>query len=104
MQLQKNVPNYLQCMSTAEENHGYLVAETVRAGQEQTIALPPPVDLNAPNEADLEIMRIEKVKTVAKRRSRLAKSLKKGYVTMYDQCCDAVKEKLEATEDLDKTQ
>ena len=38
-QSRKNVANYLQRTSA---NEGYLVAETVRTGREQTIDLPPP--------------------------------------------------------------
>ncbi len=53
---------------------------------------------------DLEIIRTEEVKTVAKRRLKLVKSLKKGYATVYNQCSDMVKEKLEGTEDWVKTQ
>jgi hypothetical protein len=42
--------------------------------------------------------------TVAKRRLKLGESLKKGYTTMYNQCSEAVKEKLQAMEDWDKMQ
>jgi hypothetical protein len=45
----------------------YLVAETIRKGVAQTIALPPQVDSNAPDKADLELIRVEVVKSVAKR-------------------------------------
>jgi hypothetical protein len=79
MQLQKNVANYLQPTSAAE---GYLVAETVCTGREQTTALLLPIDPNALDAADLKIIRTEEVKTVAKRRLKLAKSLKKGYATI----------------------
>jgi hypothetical protein len=100
-QSQKNVANYLQCTSAQE---GYLVAKTVRTGREQIIALPPAVDPNAPDAADLAITSAEEVKTVAKRRLKLAESLKKGYVTVYDQCSQEVKDKLEATDDWEVTQ
>jgi hypothetical protein len=63
-QLQKNIANYLQHTSVAK---GYLVAQTVRTGKQQTINLPLPVDPNAPDKADLEIIRAEEVKLVAKR-------------------------------------
>ena len=69
----KNMANYLQCTSASE---GYLVAETVRTGREQTIPLPAAVDANAPNAADLKIIRDEEVKTIAKRRLKLQDSLK----------------------------
>jgi hypothetical protein len=44
-----------------------LVAETVRSGREQTIALPDAVDPNTPNAADLTIIRAKEVKTIAKK-------------------------------------
>ena len=52
----------------------------------QTIALPGPVDADAPDKADLEVIRTETVKSVAKRRQKLEESLKKGYATVYNQC------------------
>jgi hypothetical protein len=101
MQSRKNVANYLQRTSVSE---GYLVAETVRTGREQTIPLPAAVDANAPDAADLKIIRDKEVKTIAKRRLKLQDSLKKGYTTIYDQCSQEVRDKLEATDDWDKTQ
>jgi hypothetical protein len=101
MQLRKNVANYLQRTSASK---GYLVAKTVRTGTEQTIALPSAVDVSAPNAADLKIIRDKEVKTIAKRRLKLQDSLKKGYATVYDQCSQEVRDKLEATDDWDKTQ
>ena len=71
----KNMANYLQCTSASE---GYLVAETVRTGREQTIPLPAAVDANALDAADLKTIRDEEVKTIAKRRLKLQDSLKKG--------------------------
>ncbi len=68
-QSQKNVANYLQRTLAYE---GYLVAETVRTGREQIITLPPAVDPNAPDAADLAIIRAEEVKMVAKGRLKLA--------------------------------
>jgi hypothetical protein len=41
---------------------------------------------------------------IAKRKLKLAKSLKKGYATVFDQCSEQVKDKLEATEDWEATQ
>jgi len=81
-----------------------LVAETVRTGREQTTPLPAAVDASAPDAADLKIIRDEEVKTIAKRRLKLQDSLKKGYATVYDQCSQEVRDKLEATDDWDKTQ
>ena len=69
---------------------GYLVAETIRTGKEQTILLLPPVDQNAADKADLEIIRAEDVKTIAKRQQRLNKALKRGYATLYRQCSQEV--------------
>ena len=56
--------NYIQC-TLADE--GYLVAETIRSGEKQSILLPAPVDPNDPDKTDLEAIRAEDVKTVAKR-------------------------------------
>jgi hypothetical protein len=100
-QSRKNVANYLQRTSACE---GYLVAETVRTGREQIIPLPPAVDVNAPDAADLNIIRTEEVKTIAKRRLKLSDSLKKGFATVYDQCSQEVKDKLESSEDWEETQ
>ena len=94
-QSRKNVANYLQRTSASE---GYLVAETVRTGREQTILLPAAVDASAPNAADLKIIRDKEVKTIAKRRLKLQDSLKKGYATIYNQCLQEVRDKLEVTD------
>jgi len=82
----------------------YLVAETIRTAKAQTIALPPPVDANAQDKADLELIRVEVVKSVAKRRQKLEESLKKGYATVYNQCSQEVQDKLKATKDWDVVQ
>ena len=97
----KNVSNYLQCTSAYE---GYLVAKTVRTGKKQIIELPPAVDESAADAADQKIIRAEEVKMVAKRRLKLGEALKKGYATVYDQCSQEVRDKLESTDDWDKTQ
>jgi hypothetical protein len=97
----KNVANYLQCTSMAE---GYLVAETVHTGKKQIIELPPAMDPNAPDVDDLNIIRSEEVKSVAKRQQKLEEALKKGFATVYGQCFQEVRDKLENTIDLDKTQ
>ena len=62
------------------------MAETIRTGATQTIALPAAVDANAPDKKDLEIIRTEVLKSVAKRRQKLKESLKKSYATIHDQC------------------
>jgi hypothetical protein len=100
-QTRKNVANYLQRTSASEE---YLVAKTVRSGREQTIVLPDAVDPNALDVADLTIIRAKEVKTIAKRRLKLQDSLKKGYATVYDQCSLEVRDKLEATDNWERTQ
>ncbi len=45
----------------------YPIAETIRTAKAQTIALPPPVNANAQDKADLELIHVEVVKSVAKR-------------------------------------
>jgi hypothetical protein len=76
----------------------------VRTGREQIIELPIAVDLNAANADNQRIIRAEEVKTIAKRRLKLAESLKKGYATVYDQCLQEVKHKLEGTNDWESIQ
>jgi hypothetical protein len=61
LQSRQNVANYLQRSSTTE---GYLVAETVRTGRKQVLELSAAVDKNAPNAADLAVIRTEEVKLV----------------------------------------
>jgi hypothetical protein len=80
-------------------DESYLVAEIIRMGTAQTIALPPPIDKNAPDKADLEVIHVEVVKSVAKRRQKLEESLKKRYATVYDQCSQEVRDKLNAAMD-----
>jgi len=65
----------------------------------QSIALPPPVNQNDPDKEDLEAIRAEDVKTVAKRRQKLKESLLKGYVMVYAQCSQGVRDKLKASKD-----
>jgi hypothetical protein len=77
-QSREEVANYLQ-RTSAEE--GYLVAETVQTGKQQLIPLPPPINPNVEDKADLDIIRAEDVKTIAKRQQKLQESLKKGYAT-----------------------
>ena len=82
----------------------YLVAKTIRMGVAQTIVLPTPVNANAPDKADLDVICMEVVKSVAKRQQKLEESLKKGYATVYDQCLEEVQDKLKATKDWDTMQ
>ncbi len=44
--------------------------------------LPLPVEPNAPDKANLEIIQAEEVKPVAKREQKLKEALKKGFVTV----------------------
>jgi hypothetical protein len=97
----EEVANYLQ-RTSAEE--GYLVAETVQTGKQQLIPLPPPIDPNVEDKADLENIRAKDVKTIAKRQQNLQESLKKGYVTVYGQCSQQVHNKLKLTENWEVTQ
>jgi hypothetical protein len=52
----------------------------------------------------MRIIRAEEVKTIAKRRLKLAEFLKKGYATVYDQCLQEVKDKLKGTDNWESTQ
>ncbi len=61
---------------------GYLVAETVRTGMLQTIALPPPIDTTASIAKDQKIIREEAVQAIAKRKAKLDSAPKKGFVTI----------------------
>ena len=54
----------------------------VRFRREQIIELTPAIDPNAANANDQKIIRAEEVKTIAKRRLKLAESSKKGYATV----------------------
>jgi predicted transcriptional regulator len=100
-QSRKNVSKYLQRKFAYE---GYLVAKMVCTGKKQIIELPPAMDESAADVEDQKIIRDEEVKTVAKRRLKLGEALKKGYATVYDQCSQEVRDKLESTDNWDKTQ
>ncbi len=86
MNFPERVAGYVQ-HSGMEES--YLVAKTIRTGTVQKM-LPAAVDPNTPDKADLELIWVELVKSVAKRRQKLEESLKKGYATVYDQCSQEV--------------
>jgi hypothetical protein len=100
-QSRKNVANYLQ-RTVADE--GYLVAETVRLGKEQIIALPPAVDTSAADADNQKIIREEAVRAIAKRKAKLDNALKKGFTTVYDQCSLEVRDKLEVRDEWDRVQ
>ena len=76
----------------------YLVAQTIWTGVLQTINLPPPVPANDPEADDLIIVREELVRALAKMRITLNQDLKKGFATVYDQCSQEVREKLESSD------
>ena len=100
-QSRKNVANYLQ-RTAADE--GYLVAETVRTGKEQIIALTLEIHPNAADADNQKIIREEAVRAIAKRKAKLDNALKKGFTTVYDQCSLEVRDKLEASDEWDKVQ
>jgi hypothetical protein len=58
------------------------------------------VDKNAPDKDNLNIIRKEDIKSVAKRQQKLGELLKKGFAMVYEQCSREVKEKLENTREL----
>ena len=73
-------------------------------GKLQMIALPPPIDTTASNAKDQKIIREEAVQAIAKRKAKLDSMLKKGYATIWDQCSLEVRNKLEASNDWERTQ
>ena len=81
-----------------------MVAETVRTGRKQVFDLPSAIDQNNLEFEDKKIIQAEEVKTIAKRRLKLKDSLKKGYAMVYDQCSQEVQDKLESTENWERTQ
>jgi hypothetical protein len=97
----KEVVNYIQ-RTLADE--GYLVAETIRTREEQSIPLPALVDPNDPDKMNLEAIWAEDVKNVTKRRQKLRESLMKGYATVYGQCSQEVRGKLIALKDWETIQ
>ena len=100
-QSRKNLANYLQRTAVDE---GYLVTETARTGMEQVIVLPPAVNPNAADADDQKIIWEEAVRAVAKKNAKLDNALKKGFVTVYDQCSLEVRDKLEASDEWDRIQ
>ena len=75
-------------------DEGFLVAQVIHTGAEQTIAMPAAANMN---DADAAIVIIEQVRAVTKTCARLDASIKRGFVTLYDQCSDQVRTKLEVT-------
>jgi hypothetical protein len=100
-QSRKYVANYLQ--QTAADK-GYLVTETVRTEKEQLIALPPAINPNVADAVDQKIIQDEVIRDIAKQKAKLDSVLKKGYATVWDQCSQEVRDKLESSNNWDKIQ
>ena len=97
----KNIASYVQ---HSVEKEAYMVAQTIRTGVLQTIDTPPPVPANDPEADDLIIIREEVVRAVPKRHITLKEDLKKGFATLYDQCYQEVRDKLESFDGWDTVQ
>ena len=97
-QSRKNIASYVQ-HSVGKE--AYLVAQTIRTGVLQTINLTPPVPVNDPEADELIIIREEVVRAVVKRCITLNQDLKKGFATVYVQCSQEVRDKLESSDGWD---
>jgi hypothetical protein len=97
-QSRKNVANYIQQMAADE---GYLIAEMVRTGKEQLIALPLPINQSVADAEDQNIIRAEAIRAIAKQKAKLDSVLKKGYATVWDQCSQEVRDNLEASNNWD---
>ena len=67
-------------------------------GDKQGIDLSPAIDTDDPDAADNVIIRTELVRAIVKRKTNFDSDVKKGYATLYDQCSQDVKDKLEASE------
>jgi hypothetical protein len=79
MQLRKNVVNYLKCTATDE---GYLVAEMMRMGKVQLIALPLPINPTVADAKDQKIICKYVVRAITKQKAKLDSMLEKGYTTV----------------------
>ena len=64
----------------------------------QMIDPPPPVPANKLDADDLIIVREKVVRAVAKRRITPNQDLNKGFSTVYDQCFQEVRDKLESSD------
>ncbi len=60
--------------------------------------------MSAPDAEYQKIIQEEGFRAIAKRKAKLDSALKKGFATVYDQCSLEVRDKLEASDDWDKTQ
>ena len=91
--IKKTIASYVQ-RSVGKE--AYLVEQTIRAGVLQAIDISPPVPANDPDADDLAIVRVEVARAAAKRRITLNQDIKKGFDTVYDQCSQELRDKLES--------
>jgi hypothetical protein len=73
----------------------------VRTGKGQVIALLLAMDLNAPDATDQKIIQEEVIRAIAKCKAILDSALKKGCATVWDQCSQDVRDKLEASDNWD---
>ena len=94
-QSRKNIASYIQ-RSVGKE--ACMVVQTIRTVVLQTINLPPPVPANDPDADDLIIVREKEVRVVYKRRITLNQDLKKVFATVYNQCSQEVRDKLESSD------
>ena len=78
---------------------GYLAAQEIRTGEEQTIDLPDPLGANPT--ADQTAMRAVEVANVAKLRLKLRGARRSAFSILYDQCSRKVKDKLRAEQGWD---
>ena len=74
------------------------MAQTIRTGEQQVIALLAAIAEEDPDAVDNEIIQTEEVRAIAKRRANLDGDVKRGFATLYNQCSQDVKDKLEASE------
>ena len=72
--------------------------QKIRTGVLQTIDVPPPVSANYPDVSYFAIVRVKVLRAVAKRCITLNQDFKKGFATVYDQCSQEVRDKLEPSD------
>ncbi len=61
------------------------------------ITLPPHIDQSAADAEDQQIIGEEAIRAIAKQKAKLDSALKKCYATVWDQCSQDVRDKLEAS-------
>ena len=94
----RNVANFVQ---RTLHDEGHLVARTIKTGTVQTIKDPDDLDstLTGTQLSDAKLKRDVKVQAISKREVKLEEALKRGFAVVYDQCSEAVKSRLETTDD-----